>query len=101
MQRLTLPTRCACSARRCPTRSMAKGGRFGAHRIRHFNGHLFHDSTVFELTPDEIRALATAAAANWQSIEPSIMGNLFERGLDPDQRAQLGAHYTSEADIKT
>ena len=29
------------------------------------------------------------------------MGNLFERGLDPDQRAQLGAHYTSEADIKT
>jgi type II restriction/modification system DNA methylase subunit YeeA len=80
---------------------MAKGGRFGAHRIRHFNGHLFHDSTVFELTPDEIRALATAAAANWQSIEPSIMGNLFERGLDPDQRAQLGAHYTSEADIKT
>jgi hypothetical protein len=29
------------------------------------------------------------------------MGNLFERGLDPDQRAQLGAHYTSEADILT
>ncbi len=29
------------------------------------------------------------------------MGNLFERGLDPDQRAQLGAHYTSEEDIKT
>jgi hypothetical protein len=29
------------------------------------------------------------------------MGNLFERGLDPDQRAQLGAHYTSEADIRT
>src|SRR5438132_7663666 len=29
------------------------------------------------------------------------MGNLFERGLDPGQRAQLGAHYTSEEDIKT
>src|SRR5438552_12970872 len=29
------------------------------------------------------------------------MGNLFERGLDPDHRAQLGAHYTSEEDIKT
>ena len=28
------------------------------------------------------------------------MGNLFERGLDPDHRAQLGAHYTSEDDIK-
>ena len=82
-------------------RCMAKGGRFGFHEIRHFNGHLFHDATVFELTPDEIRALAAAATADWQNIQPSIMGNLFERGLDPGQRAQLGAHYTSEADIKT
>ena len=29
------------------------------------------------------------------------MGTLFERALDESQRAQLGAHYTSEADIKT
>jgi hypothetical protein len=29
------------------------------------------------------------------------MGNLFERGLDPNQRAQIGAHYTSEEDILT
>lgn len=82
-------------------RCMAKGGRFGTHRIRHFNGHLFEDSTVFELTPAEIRALGDAASADWQSIQPSIMGNLFERGLDPNQRAQLGAHYTSEDDIRT
>jgi len=82
-------------------RCMAKGGRFGTQKIRHFNGHLFEDATVFELTPDEIRALAEAAAADWQFIRPAIMGNLFERGLDPDQRAQLGAHYTSEEDIKT
>ncbi|MGB8353410.1 MAG: DNA methyltransferase, partial [Chthoniobacteraceae bacterium] len=82
-------------------RRMAKGGRFGFSTIRHFNGHLFHDATVFELTPDEISALADAASHDWHNIEPSIMGNLFERGLDPDQRAQLGAHYTSETDIKT
>jgi type II restriction/modification system DNA methylase subunit YeeA len=80
---------------------MAKGGRFGTHRIRHFNGHLFEDATVFELTADEIEKLSVAAAADWQSIRPAIMGNLFERGLDPDQRAQLGAHYTSEEDIRT
>ena len=80
---------------------MAKGGRFGVHKIRHFNGHLFEDATVFDLTADEIRALADAAEHDWQNIQPSIMGNLFERGLDPDQRAQLGAHYTSEEDIKT
>jgi hypothetical protein len=80
---------------------MAKGGRFGTHKIRHFNGHLFEDATVFELTAEEIAKLAKAADSDWQSIRPAIMGNLFERGLDPDQRAQLGAHYTSEEDIRT
>ncbi len=81
--------------------TMAKGGTFGAHKIRHFNGHLFEEATVFELTEEEIGKLAVAGEADWQFIQPSIMGNLFERGLDPDQRAQLGAHYTSEEDIKT
>jgi type II restriction/modification system DNA methylase subunit YeeA len=80
---------------------MAKGGTFGAHKIRYFNGHLFEEATVFELTEQEIGKLAVAGEADWQFIQPSIMGNLFERGLDPDHRAQLGAHYTSEEDIKT
>jgi hypothetical protein len=80
---------------------MAKGGTFGKDKIRHFNGHLFEESTVFELTADELRELAKAGEADWQYIEPSIMGTLFERALEPEQRSQLGAHYTSEADIKT
>ncbi len=80
---------------------MAKGGTFGKDKIRHFNGHLFEESTVFELTEAELRALATAGEADWQFIEPSIMGTLFERALDESQRSQLGAHYTSEADIRT
>jgi type II restriction/modification system DNA methylase subunit YeeA len=82
-------------------RSMAKGGLFGKDRIRHFNGHLFEESTVFELTEEEIKNLAEAAESDWQFIEPSIMGTLFQRALDDSQRAQLGAHYTSETDIKT
>src|SRR5437870_5524708 len=82
-------------------RRMAKGGTFGPHKIRHFNGHLFEEASVFELTEEEIGKLATAGEADWQFIQPSIMGNLFERGLDPNQRAQLGAHYTSEEDIRT
>ena len=81
--------------------TMATGGRFGAHKIRHFNGHLFEEATVFQLDESEIGALATAGEADWQFIQPSIMGNLFERGLDPNQRAQIGAHYTSEEDILT
>jgi type II restriction/modification system DNA methylase subunit YeeA len=84
-------------------RKMAKGGTFGLHKIRHFNGHLFEEATVFELTEDEIRALAEAAECQWEYVQPSIMGTLFERALDGEGklRAQLGAHYTSEDDIKT
>ncbi len=80
---------------------MATGGTFGKDKIRYFNGHLFEDASVFELTEDELRKLADAGEADWQFIEPSIMGTLFERALEPEQRSQLGAHYTSEADIKT
>jgi hypothetical protein len=36
---------------------------------------------------------------DWDSIEPSILGTLFERSIDPSKRAQLGAHYTSREDI--
>ncbi len=80
---------------------MAKGGTFGVHKIRHFNGHLFEDSSVFELTADELARLAEASEADWQFIQPSIMGTLFERALDESQRGQLGAHYTNETDIRT
>ncbi|HEY5345887.1 MAG TPA: DNA methyltransferase [Verrucomicrobiae bacterium] len=80
---------------------MATGGTFGKDKIRYFNGHLFEESSVFELTEAELRQLADAGEADWQFIEPSIMGTLFERALEPEQRSQLGAHYTSEADIKT
>jgi type II restriction/modification system DNA methylase subunit YeeA len=82
-------------------RVMATGGLYGKDKIRCFNGHLFEDSTVYELTEAEIKVLADAGEADWQFIEPSIMGTLFERALEPEQRSQLGAHYTSEADIKT
>src|SRR5438445_7344984 len=86
-------------------KGMAKGGTFGQDKSRHFNGHLFEESTVFELTEDELRKLAEAGLADWQFIQPGIMGTLFERALDFEEggklRAQLGAHYTSETDIKT
>ena len=40
-----------------------------------------------------------AAALDWSEIDPSILGTLFERGLDPDKRSQLGAHYTDRDKI--
>src|SRR5665213_3037255 len=85
-------------------KKMQKGGRFGNDPIRHFNGHLFDDFTVFELTETEIKDLHEAATAQWQFVQPSIMGTLFQRALDFEEggklRAQLGAHYTDEGEIK-
>lgn len=40
-----------------------------------------------------------AAELDWSGIDPSILGTLFERGLDPDKRSQLGSHYTDRDKI--
>ena len=81
--------------------AMAGGGFFGLEKIRRFNGNLFEAGPVLELTADEIHALYEAARLDWSAVDPSIFGTLFERGLDPDKRSQLGAHYTSREDIET
>lgn len=78
---------------------MATGGWFGADEIRHFDGGLFDDDLAMPLGAEGLDVLASVAGLDWGSIEPSILGTLFERGLDPDKRAQLGAHYTSREDI--
>jgi len=79
--------------------AMATGGSFGADDIAHFNGGLFTDDDVLELGEEDLGVLARATLLDWTSIEPAIFGTLFERSLDPDKRAQLGAHYTSRDDI--
>lgn len=81
--------------------AMQTGGDFGLETIRHFNGNLFTDSPVLLLTDEEIRHVQAAARLDWAAVDPSVFGTLFERGLDPAKRAQLGAQYTSRADIET
>ena len=51
------------------------------------------------LTGGELKVLAQTARLDWRAVEPAIFGTLFERSLDPAQRARLGAHYTSREDI--
>ena len=62
-------------------------------------GGLFDDDAALALTKPEIEIALKAAALDWSEIDPSILGMLFERGLDPDKRAQLGAHYTDRDKI--
>ncbi len=79
--------------------AMKSGGRVGFEMVEWFNGGLFNDDLTFALTSDEIRIVQRAAQQYWGDIDPSILGTLFERGLDPDKRSQLGAHYTDRDKI--
>lgn len=80
-------------------RVMKTGGRVGFERVEWFNGGLFDDDEALPLTGDDIRLVLRVARQDWSDIDPSILGTLFERGLDPAKRSQLGAHYTDRDKI--
>ncbi|NDW03946.1 class I SAM-dependent DNA methyltransferase [Jiella pacifica] len=79
--------------------AMKSGGRIDFEKVAWFNGGLFDDDLVFALTKEELGIVHRAAVQYWGDIDPSILGTLFERGLDPDKRSQLGAHYTDRDKI--
>ena len=79
--------------------AMSLGGDVGFETVARFNGGLFDDDSALPLARSEIDAALAAAALDWSEIDPSILGTLFERGLDPDKRSQLGAHYTDRDKI--
>ena len=78
---------------------MRDGGMYGPDHIPWFNGGLFKKIAVPRLEILDVTELRNAAALNWSAIDVSIFGTLFERGLDPAKRSQLGAHYTDPATI--
>ena len=79
--------------------AMSTGGRVGFEKVAWFNGGLFDDDLALPLNKDEIRVVLQVAKLEWGEVDPSILGTLFERGLDPNKRAQLGAHYTDRDKI--
>ena len=79
---------------------MRDGGMYGNDDIPWFNGGLFKTVKVPLLNVLDVTELRNAAALNWSAIDVSIFGTLFERGLDPAKRSQLGAHYTDPATIQ-
>ena len=102
-------TRMLEQARRAPDRftdlagalfqGMAKGGLVGFETVDWFNGGLFDDATALPLEKSDIDTVLAASNLDWSEIDPSILGTLFERGLDPNKRTQLGAHYTDRDKI--
>ena len=79
--------------------AMRSGGMVGFERVDWFNGGLFDDDSALPLEKPDLADLLDAARLDWSEIDPSILGTLFERGLDPDKRSQLGAHYTDRDKI--
>ena len=78
---------------------MKAGGPVGFEQVEWFNGGLFDTDEALPLTWEDLDDLIRASALDWSDIDPSILGTLFERGLDPDKRSQLGAHYTDRDKI--
>lgn len=79
--------------------AMQSGGEFALIDIPWFNGGLFVHIDVPMLTTPDVVELLAAARMDWRAIEPAILGTLFERGLNPAMRSQLGAHYTDPETI--
>lgn len=79
--------------------TMRTGGLVGFEEVAWFNGGLFDDDDAVPMEKEDIEQALKAARLDWAEIDPSIFGTLFERGLDPDKRSQLGAHYTDRDKI--
>ena len=80
-------------------RTMKTGGMIGYEEVDWFNGNLFDFTEALPLSAQQAATVRKAATLDWSEIDPAILGTLFERGLDPAKRKQLGAHYTDRDKI--
>lgn len=64
------------------------------------NGAIFNERLGFVTLDKEARdTLLKCCHFDWSGISAAIFGSLFQGVMDPDERRQLGAHYTSELNI--
>ncbi len=64
------------------------------------NGHLFKERIDLPSFSQAMREqLIQCCLFNWKDISPAIFGSLFQSIMNKQQRRNLGAHYTSEANI--
>lgn len=81
-------------------KAMDRGGPFGLRKLLEFDGHFFRDQKVVPLTREDLTVLLEAARADWGAVEPSIMGTLLVRALDPKKRHRLGAEFTPREHVE-
>jgi len=69
-------------------------------KLLRFNGGLFAEASVLPLDGTQLGILIQASTMQWKDVEPAIFGTLLERALNPDERHQLGAHFTPRAYVE-
>ena len=64
------------------------------------NGGLFSETLPLADMNAVMRdALMRCTCFDWSRISPAVFGSLFQTIMQPEERRQIGAHYTSERDI--
>lgn len=64
------------------------------------NGKLFEEPLPLAAFSSRMREiLLECSALDWGKISPAIFGSMFQSVMNPEERRNLGAHYTSEKNI--
>jgi hypothetical protein len=64
------------------------------------NGRLFEERLPLAHFDGRMRDILLACCRlDWGKISPAIFGSMFQSVMNPDERRNLGAHYTSEKNI--
>jgi len=64
------------------------------------NGQLFEEPVrIASFDADMREMLLDACILDWGEISPAIFGSMFQAAMNPQERRNLGAHYTSEKNI--
>jgi len=66
----------------------------------YLNGKLFEENLPTASFDSKMRqALLDCTYIDWSKISPAIFGSMFQSVMNPTERRNLGAHYTSETNI--
>ncbi|MCC7533325.1 MAG: class I SAM-dependent DNA methyltransferase [Bacteroidia bacterium] len=66
----------------------------------YINGKLFEELLPTASFDSKMRqALLNCCYLDWSKISPAIFGSMFQSVMNPKERRNLGAHYTSETNI--
>jgi MmeI, DNA-methyltransferase domain/MmeI, target recognition domain/MmeI, N-terminal domain/MmeI, C-terminal domain/MmeI, helicase spacer domain len=70
------------------------------NQFTYINGKLFEEPLPIAAFNSSMRKiLLEASGLDWGKISPAIFGSLFQSVMNPEERRNLGAHYTSEKNI--